>query len=96
MTNQIYAQIEEDKDLSVITSVELKKFFPEKKVNNDRFHKRMKSFLKTCLYHILTKVWFSSILDQRSERNEVVCKSRKDKDGEEKTCLESNLIIKLQ
>lgn len=32
LAHQIYAQVGEDKDLSVMTSVELKKLFPGKKV----------------------------------------------------------------
>jgi len=31
-------QIEEDKDLSVIATVELKKLLPGRKVKSDRFH----------------------------------------------------------
>jgi hypothetical protein len=49
LANQIYAQIEEDKDLSVITSVELKNLFPGKKVKNVRFHKRMETFVNALL-----------------------------------------------
>jgi hypothetical protein len=49
LANRNYAQIEEDKDLSVITSVELKKLFPGKKVKNVRFHKRMETFVNALL-----------------------------------------------
>lgn len=39
-----------------MTSVELKKLFPEKKVNNDNFHKRMEAFSKTYLASFYTKL----------------------------------------
>jgi len=60
LANQIYAQIEEDKDLSVVTSVELKKLFPGKKVNEDRFHKKMETFWLKCTFWfpIFTYNWF--------------------------------------
>ena len=44
LVRQINAQIEEDKDLSVLATVELKKLFPGRKVS-DRFHESIQFFI---------------------------------------------------
>jgi len=43
LAHQTNAQIEEDKDLSAMASVELKKLFPGRKVS-DRFHESREFF----------------------------------------------------
>ena len=69
----------EEKEYSVITRVELKKLFPGKEVWATDSSKLAANHLPSFCDLIVLQ----SISDQEGNRNELVCKSKKDRYGEE-------------
>ena len=89
-------KIGEDKDLSIMARVELKKLFTNKKVrhevdiNNILFPCQFYSYIDSLIMIVLPPSL--GFADCQCHRDELICESRKGRDGEKEVGLESGQV----